>query len=189
MHANLNANCMLNWGLVKKTPHTGHIEVDFLIGDPSVADNLSDSKVLDSIVYCWNPPPLDFFKMNVDGAVSSVGMVAGIGGILRDWNRVTLTSFSVNVGPNTPILAEMKAIKKGIDIFVSSVWASKGRLIIESDSKIAVEWIKDQISVPVYLSNFVKEIASTVSLNQIIIRWIPRCCNCEADKLAKEGIG
>ncbi|KAE8657297.1 Calcium-dependent protein kinase 3 [Hibiscus syriacus] len=87
-------------------------QVDFLIGDPSVADNLSDSKVLDSIVYCWIPPPLDFFKMNVDGAVSSVGMVAD---------------------PNTPILVEMKAIKKGIDIFVSSVWVSNGRLIIERD--------------------------------------------------------
>ncbi|KAE8716200.1 Phospholipid-transporting ATPase 2 [Hibiscus syriacus] len=109
---------------------------------------------------CWIPPPMDYFKMNVDGAVSSLGMVA-----------------------------ELKAIKKGIDIFVSSVWASKGRLIVESDSKTAVEWIKYQNSVPLYLSIFVKEIVSAVSRYQIVIRWIPRCCNCEADKLAKEGIG
>ncbi|KAE8680777.1 hypothetical protein F3Y22_tig00111366pilonHSYRG00071 [Hibiscus syriacus] len=148
--------------------------------------NFPDFKVLNSIGSCWIPPPMDYFKMNVDGAVSSLGMVAGIGGILRNWNRVILTSFSINVGPNTPILAELKAIKKGIDIFVSSVWASKGRLIVESDSKTAVEWIKYQNSVPLYLSIFVKEIVSAVSRNQIVIRWIPRCCNCEADKLAKE---
>ncbi|KAE8674144.1 DEAD-box ATP-dependent RNA helicase 20 [Hibiscus syriacus] len=146
-------------------------------------------KVLNSIVYCWNPPPVDYFKMNVDGAVCCVGMMAGIGGILRDWNRVTLLSFSESVGPTIPILAELKAIKKGIDIFVSSDWVLKGRLIIECDSKTAVDWIINQVSAPVFLSNFVKEIVASVSLIHSIVRWIPRSCNCEADKLAKEGIG
>ncbi|XP_039066672.1 uncharacterized protein LOC120212445 [Hibiscus syriacus] len=146
-------------------------------------------KVLNSIVYCWNPPPVDYFKMNVDGAVCSVGMMAGIGGILRDWNRVTLLSFSESVGPTTPILAELKAIKKGIDIFVSSDWVLKGRLIIECDSKTTVDWIINQVSAPVFLSNLVKETVASVSLIHAIVRWIHRSCNCEADKLAKEGIG
>ncbi|KAE8702846.1 dentin sialophosphoprotein-like isoform X4 [Hibiscus syriacus] len=67
------------------------------------------------VVY-WSPPPVDFFKFNVDGAVR----------------------------PTPIILAELKAIKRGIDIFVSSEWVLKGRLIIESDCKLAVEWLKYQ---------------------------------------------
>ncbi|KAE8659457.1 hypothetical protein F3Y22_tig00116962pilonHSYRG00458 [Hibiscus syriacus] len=165
------------------------LQVDSLIGDPTLADNLTAHKTVNNTVLSWIPPPVDFFKMNVDGAVSSVWRLAGIGGILRDWNRVTLTSFSEKVGPATPILAELKAIKRGIDFFLSSSWASKGRLIIESDSKTAVEWINDGISSPVFLANFVKDIVYSVSARQVVIRWIPRCCNCEADKLAKEGIG
>ncbi|XP_039069600.1 uncharacterized protein LOC120216169 [Hibiscus syriacus] len=125
----------------------------------------------------------------MDGAFSRVGRVAGIGGLLRDLNRVTLMSFSENVGPTLPYLAELKAIKKGLDIFVSSEWLSKGRLIIESDCKLVMDWIKDQALVLVFLTNFVKEIVSIISVRDFIVRWIPRCCNCEADKLAKEGIG
>ncbi|KAE8713501.1 hypothetical protein F3Y22_tig00110206pilonHSYRG00009 [Hibiscus syriacus] len=121
------------------------IQVDSLIGDPSLADHFSAPKVLNSIVYCWNPPLVDYFKMNVDGAVCCVGMMAD--------------------------------------------WVLKGKLIIECDSKTAVDWIINQVSAPVFLSNFVKEIVASVSLIHAIVRWIPRSCNCEADKLAKEGIG
>ncbi|XP_038995721.1 uncharacterized protein LOC120120035 [Hibiscus syriacus] len=125
--------------------------------------------------------------MNVDGAVSRIGMIAGIGGILRDWNRSELISFSQKAGPNPIILAELKAIKRGIEIFVASDWVSKGRLILESDSKQAVDWIHDQV--PTFLFNFVQDLVTTVSRHDIIVRWIPRSCNCEADKFAKEGIG
>ncbi|XP_039056312.1 uncharacterized protein LOC120199219 [Hibiscus syriacus] len=131
------------------------IRVDSLIGDPSLADKFSASKVPNSMVYCWNPPPVDFFKMNEDGAVCCVGMMAG----MRN--------------------------SQGLE----SEWVSKGRLIIESDSKLAVDWINSQVSVPLFLSNLVKEIVTSVSLKQAIVRWIPRSYNCEADKLAKEGIG
>ncbi|KAE8679344.1 crossover junction endonuclease MUS81-like isoform X2 [Hibiscus syriacus] len=162
-------------------------QVDCLIGDPSLADDLSVFKELNTPKVCWTP--IDFYKMNVDGAVSRTGMSAGIGGIMRDWNRSELISFSQNVGPNPIILAELKAIKKGIEVFVASVWVSKGRLIVESDSKQAVDWILDQATVPTFLSQFVKDLMSVVSLHDIIVRWIPRSCNCEADKLAKEGIG
>ncbi|KAE8721604.1 putative pentatricopeptide repeat-containing protein [Hibiscus syriacus] len=165
------------------------IQVDSIIGDPSLADNISASLDSNRPVVYWSPPPVDFFKFNVDGAVSRVGLLAGIGGILRDWNRIKLMSFSEKIGPTPIILAELKAIKRGIDIFVSSEWVLKGRLIIESDCKLAVEWLKYQESVPPFLLNFVKDIADAVSEYEVIVRWIPRRCNCEADLLAKEGIG
>ncbi|KAE8691113.1 putative NAD(P)-binding Rossmann-fold superfamily protein [Hibiscus syriacus] len=87
------------------------------------------------------------------------------------------------------LIASENVIQSCADLLWFTEWASKGRLIIESDSKIAVDWIKDQAIAPAFLSNFVKEIASTVSTEQVIVRWIPRWCNSEADKLAKEGIG
>ncbi|KAE8701523.1 leghemoglobin C2-like [Hibiscus syriacus] len=178
---------LARWFLAKYP--LSYIKVDSLIGDPSLADSISAPKELHRSGCGWIPPPVDFFKFNVDGACSRVGRVAGIGGLLRDWNRVTLISFSENVGPSYPYLAELKAVRRGIDIFVSSEWLLKGRLIIECDCKLVVDWIKDQALVPISLSNFVKEIVSIVSFRNFIVRWIPRSCNCEADKLAKEGIG
>ncbi|XP_039050464.1 uncharacterized protein LOC120191616 [Hibiscus syriacus] len=113
-------------------------------------------------VVSWSPPPVDVFKFNMDGAVSSVGMLVGIGGILRDRNRIKLFSFSEKIGPTPIILVELKAIKRGLDIFVSSEWVMKGRLIIESDCKLAVDWLNYQESVPPFLLNVVKDIAATV---------------------------
>ncbi|KAE8733151.1 hypothetical protein F3Y22_tig00001478pilonHSYRG00148 [Hibiscus syriacus] len=45
------------------------IQEDLLIGDPSLADGISVSESKDSSVLCWLPPPVDFLKMNIDGAV------------------------------------------------------------------------------------------------------------------------
>ncbi|KAE8724010.1 Cysteine-rich RLK (RECEPTOR-like protein kinase) 8 [Hibiscus syriacus] len=115
-------------------------------------------------------------------------MKGGIGGILRDCNSIILSTFSVSIGPGPPPLAELKAIKKGLDIFLSSDWAAKGRLILESDCKSAVDWIVLPNSVPSFFSSLVEDIVSLVHEKAIIIRWIPRGCNWEADKLAKDGI-
>ncbi|KAE8686756.1 UDP-glucose:glycoprotein glucosyltransferase [Hibiscus syriacus] len=91
------------------------IKPDLLIADPSLADKHFVSKVRPTPSLCWSPPPVDFFKMNVDGAVNGNEMVGGIGGILRDWKLSTLLSFSENVGACPPPLAELKAIKKGLE--------------------------------------------------------------------------
>ncbi|KAE8687812.1 Beta-adaptin-like protein A [Hibiscus syriacus] len=164
------------------------IQVDLLVGDPSLADRFGYQNTHRSSKQSWQPPPIDFYKFNVDGAVKSAGMKGGIGGILRDCNSIILSTFFVSVGPGPPPLAELKAIKKGLDIFLSSDWAAKGRLILESDCKSAVDWIVLPNSVPSFFSSLVEDIVSLVHEKAIIIRWIPRGCNWEADKLAKDGI-
>ncbi|XP_039036586.1 uncharacterized protein LOC120173511 [Hibiscus syriacus] len=165
------------------------IQADSLIGDHSLTDKSYVSKVQCMPLICWRPPSVDFFKMNVDGTVRFDGLVGGINGILRDWKHFTLLTFSESAGPSPPPLAELKAIKKGIDIFLSSMWVPEGRLIVESDCKSAVEWIKSPSTAPTFFSNLVKDIVSLVSTKAYIVRLIPRGCNCEVDKLAKEGIG
>ncbi|KAE8724657.1 hypothetical protein F3Y22_tig00010050pilonHSYRG00024 [Hibiscus syriacus] len=165
------------------------INFDSLVGDPSLADRIHTKISKKKKVICWSPPPHDFFKFNVDGAVRGDGLQGGIGGVLKDSNCSILASFSMAVGPGPPMLAELKAIKQGIDVFLSSEWETKGRLILESDCRKAVDWILIPISAPTFCSSLVEEIGAYVSARGFIINWIPRSCNWEADKLAKEGIG
>ncbi|KAE8692548.1 DNA gyrase subunit B [Hibiscus syriacus] len=147
---------------------------DLLIGDPSLADKIHTKLSKKKKVICWSPPPHDFFKFNVDGAVRGDGLQGGIGGVLKDSNCSILTSFSMAVE---------------INVFFSSEWAMKGRLILESDCRKAVDWILIPISAPTFFSSLVEEIGVYVSARGFIINWIPRSCNWEADKLATEGIG
>ncbi|KAE8711627.1 T27c4.14 protein isoform 3 [Hibiscus syriacus] len=133
---------------------------DLLIGDPSLAD-----------------------------AVRLNDSVGGIGGILRDWNNCTLLTFSENIGQGPPPVAELKAIKRGIEIFLASRWSAVSRLVVESDCKSAVEWIHYPSLAPVFILPLVKEILLILSEKVVLIRLIPRACNGEADSLAKKEIG
>ncbi|KAE8678433.1 hypothetical protein F3Y22_tig00111410pilonHSYRG00088 [Hibiscus syriacus] len=178
---------LVKWFLAKYP--NDFIQVDSLVGDPSLADKHQTRHPKRMKVQEWLPPPLHFFKVNVDGAVSGDGLFGGMGGILRDSESKILGSFSLAVGPGPPPLAEMKAIEKGIEFFLSSEWATQGRLIIESDCKKVVDWILQPTSSPPFLRLLVQKIASLISERAIIIRHIPRSCNCEADTLAKQGIG
>ncbi|KAE8724272.1 pentatricopeptide repeat-containing protein [Hibiscus syriacus] len=164
------------------------IQVDSLVGDPTIVDKLQIKAPNKLKFQDWRPPPVHFFKVNVDGAISGDGLLGGIGGILRDLNSKVLGSFSSVVGPGPPPLAELKAMEKGIDFFLLSEWAMKGRLILESDCKAVVDWILQPTSSP-FFSSMVEKIVSIVLDRQIIVRHISRRCNCEANSLAKQGIG
>ncbi|KAE8735729.1 DNA/RNA polymerases superfamily protein [Hibiscus syriacus] len=157
-----------------------NIQADLLVGDPVLADNISVKTSKKKRDLCWTPP--EFFKFNVDGTVRGDGMQGGIGGILRDPNASTLITFSTVVEPGPPTFAELKAIKEGIDLYLSSEWVLKGRLILESDCKIAVDWILRPVTAPSFFSSLVGEIGALVSARDIMITLIPRTCNWEADK-------
>ncbi|KAE8656892.1 Protein MOR1 [Hibiscus syriacus] len=152
---------LVKWFLAKYP--NDFIQVDSLVGDPSLADKHQTSHHKRVKVQEWLPPPLHFFKVNVDGAVSGDGLLGGIGGILRDSESKILGSFSLAVGPCPPPLAEMKAIEKGIEFFLSSEWVTQGRLIIESDCKTVVDWILQPISSPPFLRPDVAEQSCGVS--------------------------
>ncbi|XP_039039585.1 uncharacterized protein LOC120177542 [Hibiscus syriacus] len=152
---------------------TVNIQEDLLIGYPSLADGFS----------------LTLDRMNVDGAVRLGGSGGGIGGILRDSECCTLLTFSEKVDQVTPPLAELKAIKRGIEIFLASVWVSVGRLIVESNYKSVVEWIKSPALAPVFYLSLVNQILTLSNGKVHSVRWIPRASNGEADSLAKKGIG
>ncbi|KAE8702415.1 hypothetical protein F3Y22_tig00110482pilonHSYRG00005 [Hibiscus syriacus] len=127
------------------------IQEDVLIGDPSLADGIKALNIYNFQVSRWIPPPMDFLKMNVDGAVRLDGSNGG-----------------------SPAVAELKAIKRGIEIYMSSCWVKVGRLIVESDCKSAVEWVHTPAMAPVFILPLVKEISSFITDRVHSIRLIPR---------------
>ncbi|XP_039017178.1 uncharacterized protein LOC120148053 [Hibiscus syriacus] len=132
----------------------------------------------------WSPPPKGFLKLNVDVAKTS-----GLGEILRDEAGSVLGSFQDAAGPGPPTLMELKAIKQGLIFFDSFRWCFKERLIIESDSKLFVEWIKNLDKCPGVFVTIVKDIINRLRVLEGLIRWVARTANIEADGLAKSGIG
>ena len=56
--------------------------------------------------------------------------------------------FSGPLGILDPNIAEVMAIKVALGMFVRSIWKGKFRLVIESDSMIAVIWCFDKDNRP-----------------------------------------
>ncbi|KAK3170499.1 hypothetical protein Dsin_032530 [Dipteronia sinensis] len=66
----------------------------------------------------WIPPIEGAFKFNVDGSSRGNPGSAGIGGVLRDSSGKILGSFSLNVGYQDEITAELLAIHKAVNLCV-----------------------------------------------------------------------
>ncbi|KAE8678318.1 hypothetical protein F3Y22_tig00111427pilonHSYRG00438 [Hibiscus syriacus] len=135
------------------------------------------------------PILIGFIKLNVDAATSSDWKRSGLDGILKDMSGSILGSFKEPAGPGPPTLMELKAILKGLDFYESIRHRFKDRLIIESDSKVAIGWVKDVVSCPVVYVQIVKDIIQKLSVYEGFISWVSRTANIEADVLGKAGIG
>ncbi|KAL4283563.1 hypothetical protein GQ457_16G029270 [Hibiscus cannabinus] len=157
--------------------------------DPLLADKSKNMGKSRSRLVSWSPPPSGTLKLNVDGAVTRDGGLGGVGGLLRNSEGKCLLSFSRHVGQVPPLLAEILAIKFGLEIFFTSVWRYEVSLIVESDSLKAVEWVSNPSSCIGLYSDLVKEIADLAGTSFISFRYISRTCNIDADSLAKRGIG
>ncbi|KAK9032825.1 hypothetical protein V6N11_017867 [Hibiscus sabdariffa] len=112
-----------------------------------------------------------------------------IGGILRNNESRCIASFYGSVGQGCPLLAELLAIKYGLEIFPGLIVDCNMRLIVECDSKAAVEWILNpERCQPLFLP-LVHSIRSLLLLYLVFLKHIPRSANIEADALVKKGIG
>ncbi|KAE8718614.1 Detected protein of confused Function [Hibiscus syriacus] len=95
------------------------------------------------IVGSWIAPPQGKLKFNVDAAIKDCYGDAGIGGVFRDCTRSCLICFSRSIGLSDPTGAELTTILEACKLFHSSRWCSQEALMIESDSNLAVCWIKN----------------------------------------------
>ncbi|KAE8665156.1 XS domain-containing / XS zinc finger domain-containing protein-related-like protein isoform 1 [Hibiscus syriacus] len=164
------------------------ISKDSFISDPSVADLCSSSRNSILNIVPWFPPPKGFLKLNVDANVCGDWRKSGIGGLLRDEDDIVMGSFQDATGPGPPLM-ELKAIKKGLIFFDSLRHQFKNRLIVETDSKLAMEWDKNLDRCPFVYVDLVKDIAATLRDMEGVIRLVARTYNIEVDGLAKAGIG
>ncbi|GMJ15548.1 hypothetical protein HRI_005224000 [Hibiscus trionum] len=137
----------------------------------------------------WKPPPRGFLKFNVDAAMPTKGDSGGIGGVLRNHSGNVLFSFSEAINHCPVILGELLAIKAGLQKLPSMEEYGNHRIIIESDSALAIEWIKFPLRCPEVFRGLVNEITTIGYSTNCMFRSIPRVCNLVADSLAKEGIG
>ncbi|KAK9033444.1 hypothetical protein V6N11_018477 [Hibiscus sabdariffa] len=98
-----------------------------------------------SEVSLWIAPKERFVKFNVDATVKGGVGPTTIGGVLRDHTGVILHRFSKYIGFSDPASVELQACT----CYASSPWANSKPLVIESDSELAVNWIKQPLLVPV----------------------------------------
>ncbi|KAK8492902.1 hypothetical protein V6N12_017724 [Hibiscus sabdariffa] len=162
---------------------------DAVISDPSLIDSCSFTRNNPSVKVSWEAPPFGFVKMNVDGTMVSDGSKGGIGGILRNSVGICLTSFSLPIGPGPAILAELEAIKHGLDWFFSCRESHGFRLILESDCSTALEWISNPTLFHSTFGSLVISCKTWIDAHGVITRIISMSINIEADRLAKEGVG
>ncbi|XP_039040629.1 uncharacterized protein LOC120178942 [Hibiscus syriacus] len=178
---------LASWYLAKKKDVS--IPKDSLISDPSIGDSYSSYNFLKSSITPWLPPPTGFIKLNVDAAISCDWEKSGLGGLMRDHSGAILGSFQEPNGFGPPTLKELKAIQRGISFFTSVLGRVKDRLIIESDSRVAVDWINKVVSCPAVYGFIVRDIVECLKTVGGVVRWIARTTNMDADALAKAGIG
>ncbi|XP_011625762.1 uncharacterized protein LOC105421137 [Amborella trichopoda] len=85
----------------------------------------------------WLPPPLGFFKLNIDGASRQNLGSAGCGGII--WNDAGgfIAAFAISLGINSNNTTEFYALERGISLAMELNCVS---IVIESDSKLLVDF-------------------------------------------------
>ncbi|XVF77054.1 hypothetical protein PTKIN_Ptkin14bG0009100 [Pterospermum kingtungense] len=66
----------------------------------------------------WDPPPLGYFKFNVDGTALGQPGQAGVGGLLRNHDESVEMCFSKSIGVADSNLAEIMAIREALLLVV-----------------------------------------------------------------------
>ncbi|KAK3199278.1 hypothetical protein Dsin_022693 [Dipteronia sinensis] len=137
----------------------------------------------------WVPPPKEVLKFNVDGSFKKEIGRAGIGGVLLNSRGEVLCSFSAFVGNVDASTAELLAIQKACFLCVSKASVGRRKICIESDSRVAVSWVKDDDFGNLALVDVIYDICSKLRLlGKTSVNYIARDANVVADGLAKRGV-
>ena len=88
---------------------------------------------------CWQPPPNNYLKFNIDGASKGNPGSAGFGGVLRNEDRRIILIFHNHLGKSTNNMAELMAMEQCLEILTEN---RSSNVIIEVDSEITINSIK-----------------------------------------------
>ncbi|KAE8699091.1 hypothetical protein F3Y22_tig00110596pilonHSYRG00035 [Hibiscus syriacus] len=144
------------------------------------------ASALQSSLNVWLPPVSGQLKFIVDGSASSKS--AGCGGVLRTTNRHIIAMFFGPVLEVNSDFAELVVIKIALEVFADSCWRGKAALVVESDSKVVLNWVQNASARPWrWGATFQQMDAYVLKLSEIKFVFSPRTTNNLADYLAKMG--
>ncbi|KAK3225735.1 hypothetical protein Dsin_005597 [Dipteronia sinensis] len=138
----------------------------------------------------WNPPVEGVLKFNVDGSALGSLDPARMGGVLRHSTGKVLCLFSYFLGIQDSIIAKIMAIHKACDIVQSSSFWCGCKVVISSDSKVAVSWVNSGAFGNLIHVDTIYEIHNWLRLlvNTDVV-YISRVSNSFAYSLARQGLG
>ena len=102
----------------------------------------------------WSPPPLGWFKLNIDGSSLGNPGLAGGGGVI--WNHLGewVGGFSRVIGFTTSVQAKLRTLKGGLLLAID---LGILQLKIEMDSLLAVELINSITTFNTFFSTIVDD--------------------------------
>ncbi|XP_057456943.1 uncharacterized protein LOC130747902 [Lotus japonicus] len=103
----------------------------------------------------WLPPDTGILKCNVDGASKGNPGISGVGGVIRDSNRIFLGYFAIGIGFGWAFEAEVKAILHGLMFCQQFLFRN---IVLESDSTTAIGWVVSRDKIPWKLINELNKI-------------------------------
>ncbi|KAH9761875.1 putative reverse transcriptase/RNA-dependent DNA polymerase [Citrus sinensis] len=135
----------------------------------------------------WCPPPVGFYKVNVDAAVHTEQQLTGLGVVIRNpQGQIIVAAIKSTKFQDNVTAAEAEAVKWGLEIALEARLAA---VIIETDCIEVANLANSKTSSK-------KEIMWTISdihsykekFQSLSIQHVPRCCNSCAHSLAKRAL-
>ena len=132
----------------------------------------------------WIPPPLGWYKVNVDGAIFSKHKWSGIGVIARDDKGLVVAAMSKKLElPLQPLEIEAKALEQAA-IFAKDICLQK--VIFESDNMVVCSAVRGEVDPSSAIANIITgTIHHMRMLSQFETRHTRREGNMAAHGLAK----
>ncbi|KAJ7960539.1 Ribonuclease H protein [Quillaja saponaria] len=137
----------------------------------------------------WEPPEFGWLKLNVDGLTLGKPGPARIGGVLRDQEGNVKAMFSNSIGIADSNSAKLKAICGARNLVASNVIGMDMKVIVESDSTIATNWVKNVGSRPWKYDQLFTRIEKGIGkIKRVKFKHVGRSANNMENSLAKLGV-
>jgi ribonuclease HI len=135
---------------------------------------------------CWQPPLLNWFKCNIDGASNGNPGISSCGGIFRDHEANFILAFAEPLQITTSYVAELSGAMRAVEIAFQKNWR---QLWIESDYVLVVSAFNNPTrQVAWQLRNRWKNVMFMISQMHCMVTHIYREGNQVADTLANHGL-
>ncbi|KAI5342021.1 hypothetical protein L3X38_009896 [Prunus dulcis] len=154
------------------------------LGKPSLVRVRCFKKKFNGLINIkWQPPPLDWIKVNFDGSV--LGNLAATGFVICDWNGNVRLVGAKNSGQVSIIVAKCLALRDGLAHATHNGWR---KILVEGDSKLIIDCVNNMVSIPWSISILVQDIWVLSSYcEEISFQHIFREANFTADVVASLG--